>query len=187
MDNENAKPAAQGRQEFSPEPRETQRLVRSAYGVRPIFFFCQLLAFFGFSFPLIAIHMLRSISQSQSMHVFSQELQVRYGSSLDSISQASALRIFFSGVPRNLLIRFASDTIDETEVLRGVLSTGSAVSASLDLTLRELPGDHVRPLQQVTAHFWVWGVGFRVGGLIRQCLRLGRGSTAAQQRDESCA
>lgn len=50
-------------------------------------------------------------------------------------------------VGRNLLLRFADDTIDETPALASVLQSSAAASA-LELTLKSLPGDHVRPLQQ---------------------------------------
>ena len=50
-------------------------------------------------------------------------------------------------VGRNLLLRFVDDEIDETPALASVLQS-SAAGASLELTLKALPGDHVRPLQQ---------------------------------------
>lgn len=50
-------------------------------------------------------------------------------------------------VGRNFLIKFKEDTIDETPVLASVLQS-SAAAESLELTLKTLPGDHVRPLQQ---------------------------------------
>lgn len=53
-----------------------------------------------------------------------------------------------AGVPRNLLIQFEDDKIDETSALASVLSSGSAVSAGLDMTVKVLPGDHIQPLQQ---------------------------------------
>ena len=53
------------------------------------------------------------------------------------------------GVARNLLVRFRSDTIDETSELSQLLQgRGSAVGPVLDLSVRTLPGDHVRPLRQ---------------------------------------
>ena len=51
-------------------------------------------------------------------------------------------------VGRNLLLKFANDSIDETPVLASVLQS-SAAKESLELTVKTLPGDHVRPLQQV--------------------------------------
>ncbi|GJP36596.1 hypothetical protein CLOM_g21085, partial [Closterium sp. NIES-68] len=54
----------------------------------------------------------------------------------------------YYGVRRNLLVRFKDDTIDETADLADTLAAGSAVSACLDLAMRTLPGDHVRPLRQ---------------------------------------
>lgn len=50
-------------------------------------------------------------------------------------------------VPRNLLIRFADDTIDETPQLASVLQS-SAAAGQLELTVRTMNGDHVRPMQQ---------------------------------------
>ena len=57
-----------------------------------------------------------------------------------------------AGVSRNLLVRFVGDQIDETPQLASMLQTStvatSSTSSSLDLTVRNLPGDHVRPLRQ---------------------------------------
>lgn len=53
----------------------------------------------------------------------------------------------FAGVYRNLLLRFMDDSIDETMDLASVLQSSSAVSHSLDISVRTLPGDHIRPLQ----------------------------------------
>lgn len=50
-------------------------------------------------------------------------------------------------VPRNLLLRFADDTIDETAALASTLQS-SAVASMLELTVKTLPGDHARPLTQ---------------------------------------
>lgn len=46
-------------------------------------------------------------------------------------------------------MKFKDDTIDETPVLAQVLTFESAVSSSLDMSVRTLPGDHGVPLQQV--------------------------------------
>jgi len=52
------------------------------------------------------------------------------------------------GVARNLLVRFRNDSIDETSELSQLLQgSGSAVGPVLDLSVRALPGDHVRPLR----------------------------------------
>lgn len=74
---------AKGREDFSPKPEETRRLIRSYYGIS-----------------------------------------------------------------RNLLIKFKDDTIDETSVLAQVLTSDSAISSMLDMSIRLLPGDHGLPLQQ---------------------------------------
>ncbi|KAI7841224.1 hypothetical protein COHA_005188 [Chlorella ohadii] len=50
-------------------------------------------------------------------------------------------------VPRNLLLRFAQDEIDETPQLASTLQS-SAVASMLELTVKTLPGEHARPLQQ---------------------------------------
>ncbi|KAI4343471.1 hypothetical protein L6164_010815 [Bauhinia variegata] len=54
----------------------------------------------------------------------------------------------YYGVSRNLLIKFKDDSIDETSTLAQVLSSESAISSELDMSMRKLPGDHVLPLQQ---------------------------------------
>ncbi|XP_031115903.1 uncharacterized protein LOC116019733 [Ipomoea triloba] len=54
----------------------------------------------------------------------------------------------YYGISRNLLIKFKDDTIDETSVLAQLLSTDSAISSMLDMSIRSLPGDHGLPLHQ---------------------------------------
>ncbi|XP_024993434.1 uncharacterized protein LOC112527199 [Cynara cardunculus var. scolymus] len=54
----------------------------------------------------------------------------------------------YYGISRNLLIKFKDDTIDETSILAQVLSSDSAISSVLDMSIRSLPGDHGLPLQQ---------------------------------------
>ncbi|CAN1262862.1 hypothetical protein LINPERPRIM_LOCUS11427 [Linum perenne] len=54
----------------------------------------------------------------------------------------------YYGVSRNLLIKFKDDSIDETMTLAQVLSSESAISSMLDMSIRSLPGDHALPLQQ---------------------------------------
>lgn len=51
-------------------------------------------------------------------------------------------------VPRTLLVRFRDDTIDETPALAATL-TASMTDGACEITVSALPGDHVRPLQQV--------------------------------------
>lgn len=55
----------------------------------------------------------------------------------------------YYGISTNLLIKFKDDMIDETPTLARVLSSESAISSSLDLSIRSVPGDHGLPLQQV--------------------------------------
>lgn len=54
----------------------------------------------------------------------------------------------YYGISRNLLIKFKDDTIDETSTLAQVISSDSAISSMLDMSMRSLPGDHGLPLQQ---------------------------------------
>lgn len=50
-------------------------------------------------------------------------------------------------------MKFKDDLIDETPTLAQTLSTDSAISSILDLSIRMLPGDHGLPLQQVSVVF----------------------------------
>ncbi|KAK4836355.1 hypothetical protein QYF36_021911 [Acer negundo] len=54
----------------------------------------------------------------------------------------------YYGISRNLLIKFKDDAINETSTLAQVLSSESAISSMLDMSIRFLPGDHGLPLQQ---------------------------------------
>ncbi|CAN1266274.1 hypothetical protein LINPERPRIM_LOCUS12488 [Linum perenne] len=54
----------------------------------------------------------------------------------------------YYGVSRNLLVKFKDDSIDETFSLAQVLSSESAISSMIDMSIRSLPGDHGLPLQQ---------------------------------------
>ncbi|KAE8668451.1 putative catalytic [Hibiscus syriacus] len=54
----------------------------------------------------------------------------------------------YYGLSRKLLIKFKDDTIDETSNLAQVLSSESAISSMLDMSIRSLTGDHGFPLQQ---------------------------------------
>lgn len=56
----------------------------------------------------------------------------------------------YYGISRNLLIKFKDDAIDETSTLAQVLSSDSAISSMLDMSIRMLPGNHGLPLQQVS-------------------------------------
>ena len=49
-------------------------------------------------------------------------------------------------VPRNMLIKFRGDSIDESTDLASLLSSASPVSGNLDLALKIVPGDHNKPL-----------------------------------------
>lgn len=54
----------------------------------------------------------------------------------------------YYGISRNLLVKFKDDTIDETTYLAQLLSSDSAISSMLDMSIRLLPGDHGLPLTQ---------------------------------------
>lgn len=60
----------------------------------------------------------------------------------------------YYGISRNLLIKFKDDGIDETSTLAQVLSSESAISSMLDMSIRLLPGDHGLPLQQVSFYLY---------------------------------
>ncbi|KAM1403290.1 hypothetical protein ACFX2I_011915 [Malus domestica] len=54
----------------------------------------------------------------------------------------------YYGISRNLLVKFKDDMIDETSTLAELLSSDSAISSMLDMSIRLLPGDHGLPFQQ---------------------------------------
>ncbi|EFJ43624.1 hypothetical protein VOLCADRAFT_106736 [Volvox carteri f. nagariensis] len=54
----------------------------------------------------------------------------------------------YYGVSRNMLLRFKDDHMDDTNNLVQLLQGSSAVGEVLDLAVRTLPGDHLRPMQQ---------------------------------------
>ena len=61
------------------------------------------------------------------------------------------MRTYYA-VARTLLVRFRDDAIDETGSLAAVLTDSAAASSgggACELTVSALPGDHVRPLQQL--------------------------------------
>jgi hypothetical protein len=51
-------------------------------------------------------------------------------------------------VPRNLLVRFADDEVDETPDVSLWLQRAAEVDTILDLTILRRPGSHTRPLRQ---------------------------------------
>lgn len=57
------------------------------------------------------------------------------------------IRTYYS-VPRNLLLRFKEDSLDDTNTLAATLQGSPAVAEMLDLSVRTLPGDHLRPMHQ---------------------------------------
>jgi len=67
-------------------------------------------------------------------------------------AETARLLTAYYSVGRTLLLRFREDTIDETPALAATLSNCAATSAGgepFELTVTALPGDHVRPLQQL--------------------------------------
>lgn len=53
-----------------------------------------------------------------------------------------------AAVNRNLLLRFKDDSVDETPTLAQLLQTSSTLSEVLDISVRTLPGDHLRLMHQ---------------------------------------
>lgn len=60
---------------------------------------------------------------------------------------AQMLRNYYA-IQRNLVLRFKDDTIDDSLQLTQLLQNSSAISSSLDLSLRTLDGSHIRPMEQ---------------------------------------
>jgi len=54
----------------------------------------------------------------------------------------------YYGVPRNMLLRFQGDSLDESTQLAQLLQGSGTIASMLDITMRTLPGDHNRPLHQ---------------------------------------
>jgi hypothetical protein len=50
-------------------------------------------------------------------------------------------------VPKNLLIKFSNDSIDETPILASILQSSAGIP-NMELTIKTLPGDHTSPLVQ---------------------------------------
>jgi hypothetical protein len=55
----------------------------------------------------------------------------------------------FADIPRNLLLRFRDDSLDDSNGLAALLQGSPQVAEVLDLSVRTLHGDHLRPLQQM--------------------------------------
>ncbi|KAJ7556748.1 hypothetical protein O6H91_05G096600 [Diphasiastrum complanatum] len=96
--------------------------------------------------PPLLKQVLPLVEQLQPLYM---ELANGKDSFTPSVGEASQLIKSYYFVGRNLLIRFKDDVIDETPELAQMLSSYSAVSSHLDMSVRTLPGDHTRPLQQV--------------------------------------
>lgn len=60
----------------------------------------------------------------------------------------SLLILLLAAVPRNLLLRFKDDSIDDSNTLAQVLQSSPTLGEVLDLSVRTLPGDHLRLMQQ---------------------------------------
>jgi hypothetical protein len=65
------------------------------------------------------------------------------------VTQARRVLVLLAGVSRNLVLKFKDDTIDDSIELAQLLQSSSAISSRLDLSLRTLDGDHIRPMAQV--------------------------------------
>jgi len=57
------------------------------------------------------------------------------------------IRTYYA-IPRNLLLRFKDDSLDESNSLAQLLQSSPIISETLDMSVRTLPGDHLRPLHQ---------------------------------------
>jgi hypothetical protein len=65
-----------------------------------------------------------------------------------SPEEAKSLIRSYYAVSRNLLLHFKDDSIDESNTLAQLLQSSPALVEVLDLAVRTLPGDHLRPMQQ---------------------------------------
>lgn len=65
-----------------------------------------------------------------------------------SPEEAKSMITNYYSVPRNLILRFRSDKMDESMELATMLQGSATISNRLDITMRSLQGDHVRPLHQ---------------------------------------
>lgn len=65
-----------------------------------------------------------------------------------SPEEAKSLICSYYAVSRNLLLHFKDDSIDESNSLAQLLQSSPALLEALDLAVRTLPGDHLRPMQQ---------------------------------------
>ena len=51
-------------------------------------------------------------------------------------------------MPRNLLLRFKDDSVDDTNSLAQLLQASPALAEVLDISVRTLPGGHLRLMHQ---------------------------------------
>lgn len=65
-----------------------------------------------------------------------------------SPEEAKSLIRSYYAISRNLLLHFKDDSIDESNSLAQLLQSSPALVEVLDLAVRTLPGDHLRPMQQ---------------------------------------
>jgi hypothetical protein len=77
-----------------------------------------------------------------------------------------------AGVSRNLVLKFKDDTIDDSIELTQLLQSSSAISSRLDLSLRTLEGDHIRPMAPVSQQLAQRCGGGRVAAGLRNCQRM---------------
>eukprot|EP01024_Parvocaulis_polyphysoides_P045704 TRINITY_DN4282_c0_g1_i1.p1 TRINITY_DN4282_c0_g1~~TRINITY_DN4282_c0_g1_i1.p1 ORF type:complete len:442 (+),score=64.92 TRINITY_DN4282_c0_g1_i1:56-1381(+) len=57
---------------------------------------------------------------------------------------ANLIKSYYS-VPKNLIVKFQDDTLDESAVIAMVIQ---GLSTSADVSVKTMPGDHLRPMQQ---------------------------------------
>lgn len=65
-----------------------------------------------------------------------------------SPEEAKSLIRSYYAVPRNLLLHFKDDSIDDSNSLAQLLQSSPGLTQVLDLAVRTLPGNHLRPMQQ---------------------------------------
>ncbi|MBA0799415.1 hypothetical protein Gohar_009936 [Gossypium harknessii] len=132
---------AKGREDFSPKPEEAQRLNNGFYAPR------------HGRIEKTEMPLLKSSKTTDFLLKGSVALQHHNPMSQPRLGCKVAFAPYLTiksyyGISRNLLIKFKDDSIDETPKLAKVLSSESAISSMLDMSIRSLPGDHGLPLQQ---------------------------------------
>uniref|UniRef100_A0A383W0Y9 Uncharacterized protein n=1 Tax=Tetradesmus obliquus TaxID=3088 RepID=A0A383W0Y9_TETOB len=136
---------AQGRQEFSPTPQETAQLLRNYYGVSRNL----ILKFKDETIDLLSVVLLLLLLLLPPG--VSRNLILKFkDETIDLLSVVLLLLLLLlpPGVSRNLILKFKDDSIDDSIELAQLLQGSAAISSRLDLSLRTLDGDHIRPMAQ---------------------------------------